>query len=601
MSEEILVGLASIIILGILAQWLAWKLHLPAILLLLLFGFAAGPWTGVLHPDEVFGDLLFPLVSISVAIILFEGGLSLKIAELRKVGHVVRSLTTIGILITWVLAALGAHLIAHIELVPAILLGAILVVTGPTVIIPLLRQVRPKGDAGSIIKWEGIVNDPIGALLAVLVFEVILAGRAGAGTWAVVSGAIKALVSAGIFGLAGAVAIVILLRRFLIPDFLQNSVALMMVVTAYVAANTLQPEAGLMAVTIMGNAMANQLYASIKHIYEFKESLQVILISSLFIILAARIPVQQVMLSEYAGWLFVIYLIILVRPAMVFLSTIGFRLDLRERIFLAWMAPRGIVAAAVVSVFAIRLAERGFLHSDLLVSVTFQVIIGTVAIYGLTAPYLARLLNVASADPQGAIIAGAHPWAQDLAEILGKEGFRVILVDTNWENIAQARQRGLSAHFANVLSENLWNDISIEGIGKLLAITSNDEVNSLAALHFADLFGKSSVFQLPPHPGSQSELRGKMPRHLRGRYLFGAEAYHDYLTERFQAGAVIKRNAITEEFRLEEIKARYRPSALPLFIIREGGRLQVCTSDEKPILKPGNILISLIDAGQKAD
>jgi NhaP-type Na+/H+ or K+/H+ antiporter len=595
LSEELLIGLASIIVLGILAQWLAWRLHLPSILLLLIFGFLAGPITGMIHPDEVFGELLFPLVSISVAVILFEGGLSLRLRELKQGGGIIRNLTTIGVLITWALTSAAAYFVLKIGFWPAALLGAILVVSGPTVIIPLLRQVRPKGNVGSIVKWEGIVNDPIGAILAVLVFEVIVHGGMDKSASLVIFSAVKALFFGGLFGFFGAGIIVILLKRYLIPDFLQNAVALMIVVMTYAAANTLQMESGLLAVTIMGIALANQKYVSIKHIYEFKETLRVILISSLFIILAARIPIEEVALTNPINWVFVAVLIIVVRPLMVFGSTLRSGLKWRERIFLAWMAPRGIVAAAVVSVFAIRLADVGFENCERLVSVTFQVIIGTVAVYGLTAPYVARRLKVAQANPQGILFAGAQGWVQSIAEALKTERFQVVLVDTNWNNISIARKKGLNAHYANILSENLFYDLQLDGVGRIMAMTRNDEVNSLAALHFDDIFERSELYQIPPEGFDREKDRQKIPKHLRGRFLFGKEADYDYLENRFAAGAVVKKTDITTEFYFEDFKEIYGDSVLPLFIIRESGRLKVCTDEEKIIPKPGETLISLVN------
>jgi NhaP-type Na+/H+ or K+/H+ antiporter len=600
LSEEILVGLAAIIILGILAQWLAWRLHLPAILLLLIFGFIAGPVTNVLDPDQVFGELLFPLVSVSVAIILFEGGLSLKIDELRRVGRAVRNLTTIGVLVTWVLSAAGAYFIVGIALEASVLLGAVLVVSGPTVIIPLLRQVRPKGNVGSIVKWEGIVNDPIGAILAVLVFEVILSGSAGEGTLAVIIGAIKAAIFGGLFGILGAATLVILLRRYLVPDFLQNPVSLMVVVIVFVAANGIQTEAGLLAVTIMGVALANQHFVSIKHIYEFKENLRVLLISSLFIILAARLPVAEIWLANPLTWVFVAFLIIIVRPTMVFASMFGTKCNFRERLFLSWMAPRGIVAAAVISVFAIQLADSGISDAGLLVPLTFQVIIGTVAVYGLTAPYAARKLKVASKAPQGVLFAGAQPWVQEIGVMLQKEGFNVVLVDSNWFNIKMARGKGLRSYYSDILSENLMADLDLDGIGRLLAMTPNDEVNSLAALHFEDVFDKQEVYQLPPQGRKDSAQKKKeMPKHLRGRFLFDRKASYQYLTTRFFSGAIVKRTPITEEFDMESLNSMYNYSVLPMFVIKESGNLEVIAAEDEFEPKAGQILISVVDPTEK--
>lgn len=599
MSESFLIGLASIIVLGILAQWLAWRLHLPAILLLLIFGFVSGPVLGILHPDELFGELLFPLVSVSVAIILFEGGLSLKLDELKRVGKIVRNLTTLGILVTWLLAAVLAHFIAGISWPPAILLGAILVVSGPTVIIPLLRQVRPSGNIGSIVKWEGIVNDPFGAILAVLVFEVILAGGAAHGFSAAVFGVLKALVFGSLIGTAGAIAIILLFKKYLIPDFLQNPFALMIVVICYAAANAIVHETGLLSVTIMGIILANQHYVSIRQITEFKENLRVLLISSLFIILSARMTLTQITGFSVSNWVFVLLLIVMVRPLMVYLSTLGQAINNREKAFLSWMAPRGIVAAAVSSVFALRLADLGYPDAERLVVLTFQVIIGTVAVYGLTASPVARILKLAHPNPQGVLFAGGAKWARDLAGILADEKYEVRMVDSNWGNVAAARAAGIRAYYGNILSENLMYDISLSGVGKLFAVTPNDEVNSLAAIRFSDLFGRSEIYQLRPAKKKNDNGKDEMAQHLRGRALFGIDITFSLLEEQSYTGSVIKKTPITEEFDFDNFKEMYGARAIPLVIIRESRNLVVFTNETPPVPKPGDTIVSLVEVSDK--
>ncbi len=600
MSESILIGLAAIIVLGTLAQWLAWRLHLPAILLLLVFGVIAGPVFGILDPDAIFGDLLFPLVSVSVAIILFEGGLSLRLSEARQVGTVVTSLTTIGIIITWVLSAALAYWLLDISFSLSVLLGAILVVSGPTVIIPLLRQVRPVGNVGSIVKWEGIVNDPVGAILAVLVFEAILSGGLEHGTGHVVLGVFKAAFIGAASGVAAAGVIVLLLKRYLIPDFLQNPVALMVVVLCYAGSDALQPESGLLAVTVMGFALVNQPFVSIRHILDFKENLRVLLISSLFIILAARLPVVEVMLGSPIGWVFVLSLIVIVRPAMALISTWGSGLKLNERLFVGWMAPRGIVAAAVASVFAIRLSEAGVEGADILIPITFEVIVGTVAIYGLTAPYVARLLKVAQPDPQGILFAGANRIARSLATHLHQLGFRVALVDTNWGTIANCRKEGMNAYYGNVLSEEMLAELQLDGIGSIFAMTANDEVNYLALLHFSDLFDSSHRYQLTPRGEGRKARQTSLPRHLKGRYLFDEKATYDNLLARLESGAVVKSSPITEEFSFEDFRSRYGDSALPLFLVTDTGELRVFTTDSRPTPRAGQTMISLVTPADRA-
>ncbi len=598
MSEHLLIGLAGIISLGIAAQWLSWRLHLPSILVLLIFGFGAGPVFHIINPDELFGELLFPLVSVSVGIVLFEGGLSLRFRDLKTTGHEIRNMVTIGILITWVLIAAIAYFLIGLQLEQAALIGAILIVTGPTVIIPLLRQVRPSRKVAAIVKWEGIINDPIGAILAVLVFEAIVAVGMQEGTYVVALGVAKALFLGGLIGVAGAALMIVLLRFYLIPDYLQNPVSLMVVVISFAGANVIQPESGLLAVTVMGVALANQKYVSIKHIIEFKENLRVILISSLFIILSARITVDQLALFKGANWIFVAVLIIAVRPIAVYLSTIGSKLKFNEKTFIAWMAPRGIVAAAVSSVFAVRLEEIGFQNSEIIVPLVFQVIIGTVVVYGLSASPVARLLKVSEPNPQGVLFIGAQDWAQEIARVFREEGLKVALVDSNWSHVTEARKTGCLAYYGNALSDNFLNEIELDGIGKLFALTSNDEVNSLAALHFADLFERNDVFQIPPKSRSSSQRSGGIAPHLRGRFLFDEKSTFDYLSECFNSGAVVKRTDITEEFNYDDFIKIYKDSYIPVALITESKDLKVFTvgSSRKP--QAGEVLVSIVKPEQ---
>ncbi|UCF20147.1 MAG: sodium:proton antiporter [Gemmatimonadota bacterium] len=594
MTHHLLVAIAAIITLGIAAEWLAWRFHLPSILVLLIFGFIAGPLTRYLDPDAMLGSLLFPIVSISVAIILFEGGASLRLPELREVGGLVRNLVSLGALITWGLSAVAAYSILGLTVQTAALLGAILVVTGPTVIVPLLRHIRPVKQVASTLKWEGIVIDPIGAVLAVLVFEAVLAGELGAATTAAVLGLLKTMAIGAVLGALGAGLLVVLMERQWVPEFLQSPLALMVVVAAFAASNAFQPESGLLTATVMGVAVANQKAVEVKHILEFKENLRVLLISSLFILLAARLQLDDLRgfgLSEAA---FLAALILVVRPVSVWLSSLGSGFKWRERVMIACVAPRGIVAAAVASLFALELAEAGYAGAERIVSVTFMVIIATVAIYGLGAAPLARLLKVAQTDPQGVLIVGAHPWARAIAAELRDERVPVRLVDTNYTNIAEARMMGLPVYYGSALTEGALDAIDLHGIGRVLALTANDEVNSLTALNFSEIFGSDGVYQLPPEQLSAKSGKGAVSRHLRGRFLFDTSANYWQLTARFDAGADVKTANLTETYDFQTFNARYR-NAIPLFLIGEGGTLSVFTVNNPPKPGPGQKLIAVVD------
>ncbi|MFH1746850.1 MAG: sodium:proton antiporter [Planctomycetota bacterium] len=597
MSEDVLIGLASIVVLGVSAQWLASRIRIPSILLLLTFGFLAGPVTHLLDPNVLLDKkLLFPLVSISVALILYEGGLTLKLSELPRIGGVVRNLISIGALVTWVISGVSAHFLFGLSPGVATLLGAVLVVTGPTVIGPLLRHIRPTGPVEPALKWEGIIIDPIGAVLAVLVYEVITITGDQSATTHVIWGLTKTILLGGGLGLIAAMLLTFLLHRYWIPDFLQNAVSLMLVVTVFTLANHGQRESGLLAVTVMGITLANQKLANVRHIVEFKENLRVLLLSALFIVLAARLELRDVTAVLLPGILFVLILVLVARPLAVYFSTIGAKLSVKERLFLAWMAPRGIVAAAVASLFALYLEKQsGFEEARLLVPITFLVIIGTVAIYGLTSPLVARWLGVADPNPQGVLLTGAHGWARSLAATLQSKGFAVLLVDSNRANIAAARMEGLTTYSGSVLAEYAVDEMSLGGIGRLLAVTPNDWVNVLAVQRFTRHFGHASCYQLAPH----DEPHGQQHRHkhMHGRWLFGEKQTFTTLTRRFADGARFKATPLTESFDYDAFCELYGDTAIPLMVITNNGRLRILTADEQPKPVPGQTLISLAIEG----
>ncbi len=598
MSEEVFLGFASVLILGITAQWIAWRIKLPSIVLLLVFGIVAGPLTGFVDPDLVFGDLLFPVVSISVAIILFEGGLSLDFSEYKDTGGAVHSLIIIGSIITWLLSAAGAYFIIGLDLNLSVLLGAILVVSGPTVIVPLLIQIRPTGSVSKILSWEGILIDPLGALLAVLVYEVIAGGSTGGVYGFAALAIIKTVLIGGGIGVAGAFIVVYIIKRYWLPDYLTNPVTLMFVIIGFALSNMFQPESGLLAATVMGIAMANQRSVGVKRITEFIENLRVLLLSILFILLAARLDPASFEHVNMLTLLFLAFLIVIVRPVSVFLSTLKSKITWREKCFLALVYPRGIVAAAVASVFALKLVQSGYPEAHQLVPLTFLVIVGTVTFYGLGSPIFARLLGVSQANPQGVLIVGANPCAVRMAEALMGEGFRVLLVDSNRYNIYTSRLKGIACHHGSIASESIMRNLDIEGIGKIIALTPNDGFNSLATIHFAEIFGSSEAYQLTPSKMGQSSGE-EASKSLHGRFVFDKGLTYTDLSERFMAGSVLKKTDITETFGFDAFKNLYGESAVPLFLVTKDKNLQIFTVDSELSPKPGQTILSLVDPVDK--
>ncbi len=597
-AEEIALRLAAIVVLGVGAQWVATRLRLPSILLLLGLGLIAGAGTGFIDPDELFGGLLVPGVSLAVAVILFEGGLGLRVAEVRGVGLVVRNLIVVGTAVTLIVATAFAYFILDLSLSLSLLLAAVLVVTGPTVVIPLLDHIRPLGQTKALLRWEGIIIDPIGAVLAVLIFEATFAEGAEEATVEAIQAVSMTLAAGGGIGLLSAGILVVLLERYLIPDEMRNPVTLMAVLGATAAANWVQAESGLLAATMMGIALANQRAVNVRHILEFKESLRVLLIGSLFVVLAARLDVDDLKTIDLLDAAFFAALVIVARPLAVAISSFGSSLSWQERVFVALMAPRGIVAVSLASILALRLSEEGIAGADRLVPLVFLVVIGTITLYGLAGPYIARALGLARPNPQGVLIVGAGLWVRDLAATLQSNGIQAMLIDSNRANVHDANLAGLPAHYANVLSEDVQHELDLDDIGRLVALTPNDEVNALAAQHFAEVFGQQHVYQLAPKAGvvheSQDDHRA-IPRYLRGRILFGARATHEYIAARIAEGAVVKATTLSDEFDYGAFVAMYGEDALRLFIVDGSGKLTVVSADATPTVGAGQTLISLVD------
>ncbi len=597
-------------LLGVVAQWLAWRLQIPSILLLLGFGLCLGIW---ISPDEVFaqlvdGDetagpkLLFPIVSLSVAVILFEGGLTLRWSQLGDGAGVVLRLIAISSLVTWGLTAVLSRYLLGFSWQLASLLGAILMVTGPTVVGPLLRQIRPDRRVSQILQWEGILIDPIGAVAAVLTFEII--AHSASVSWMEVSWIVLQTLAIGVLlGCLAACLLVVTLRNYWIPDFLHGVFFLVVALATFWSSNQMREESGLVTVTILGICLANQRYVSVEHVLEFKEHLRVLLISCLFIVLGSRLQLSALAEIGWLGIPFVLLLVFLVRPLSVYLGTLGNRWPAKERLFVGLVAPRGIVAASVASVFGLKLVglDSGaappeiFAKADLLAPVTFLVILGTVTMCGLGAGPLARKLELADANPQGVLFAGASRWVREIAQALQKYDIRVLLVDTNYGNVTAARMAGLSAKCGNVLSEHVQEEQDLAGIGSFFAVTPSDEVNTLAAMEYTHVFSRAHVYQLATKGKSHGRWHS-VPENRRGRLLFQADLDYQDLDRFFEQGAVVKATALTESFTMKEFRQRHGDGAMVLFAVDADRRLKIRTAQGPFEPLPGDNVIAIIPA-----
>lgn len=573
--------LAIIVGVGMAAQWIAWRTQVPSIILLLVAGLLLGPVFSLIDPDEFLGGTLFPVVSLSVALILFEGGLDLPPRELRSTGTVVRRLISVGAIITFFVAAWGAEQLFDMSRGAAAVMAAVLVVTGPTVVGPLLRFVRPSGRTGPMLRAEGILIDPIGATAALVAFEIALTDEPGEAISALL-GVIGLTLVAGI-GIGFVLAFLLdqAMRRFLIPDHLGNPIALAVVVVGFVLSNQVQEEAGLLTVTVMGIWLARRDSAAVRQLLEFNESLRTLLISALFILLAARIEPDQLRDVAVPSLIFLALLVFVARPLGVIISTTRTSLSWRERLFLMAMAPRGIVAAAVSAIFALRLEEEGIRGAELIVPIVFLVIIGTIVVYGFLAGPIARALGLAEARANGVLIVGAHAIARGLAKSLTDLEVKTMLVDTDPYNVTRSVALGLPARRLSVLTEEATHELDLRGIGRILALTSNDEVNALASGRFARVFGRRETFQLAP---SERRRVGALPEELLGR-IIGIEGL-DYgtLDERTRQGWRVRTSPASGSIAAATEGGLFMPMAR----VFDGQLSFICRND--PVPEQGSVI-----------
>lgn len=554
----------AVFVIAVGASWAASRLRIPSIVLLLTAGVIAGAGLGILDPDATFGGLLSPFVSMAVGLILFEGGLSLRFRDIKGNHRVVWLLVTVGVVITWLLGAVSIEVFLGTPRSISVLLGAILVVSGPTVIGPILRTVRPKGGVASVLKWESIVIDPIGAGLAVLVAEFILVSD---GSNLGVASQIATFVGAGILvGLGVAVPTTFSIRRHLIPERLVPLVGLAAALIAFAVADAIIAESGLLATTVLGLALANNPRLRTEPIIEFSEVIQVLLVGVLFVLLSARLTREQLGTISLGVVGVIVVLGAIARPLGVAVSTWRIRMPRNERIFLAGVAPRGIVAAAVASVFALDLEEAGVEGAELLTPLAFAVIVATVLIYGFGAGPLARKLGLADKSSRGVLIVGAGTVEREIGRALSEADVPVVFASTNRRDESELRLQGYRTYYGNLVEREIPTDLDLSGVGRLFAVTPNDEVNTLSARRFTELFGSAETYQLSPQPLGPGI--GRTVADIGGRRLFDDDLTYAELDQRFQSGEKIRRTSIGKEFTGEDFKEALGEDGQILFVIK---------------------------------
>ncbi|MEM8937109.1 MAG: sodium:proton antiporter [Pseudomonadota bacterium] len=590
--DNLVLAAALIGVLGIGAQWFAWRFNLPAIVLMAIAGVAAGPVLGVFSsPDAapgappmeaLFGEFYRPLIAIAVAVILFEGGLQLKFDELRGVSKAVRRLVFPGALISWGAGAAAAHYIAGLSWQVSLLFAGVMVVTGPTVIIPLLRQSSLNQRPATLLKWEGIVNDPIGALLAVLIFEFIVAGGHDRSAGDVAASIILAAILSGFVGYLVGRGVAATFRRGLVPEYLKPPVLLALVLLTYELANQLEHEAGLVAVTVMGATLANARLASIHELQLFKENITVVLVSGVFIILTANLTFQSLALLDWSSFWFITAMLLLVRPISIFVSTIGAGLPLRERLFVGWIAPRGVVAVAVSSFFGVALVEEGYAEGAMLIPLAFAMVFTTVIAHGFSIAPLAKSLGLASRERPGVLIVGASPWSVQLAETVRDLEVPVLVADASFRRLRPARLADIPTYYGEILSEVTEHHLDLRRFGYVLAVSGNEAHNALVATDLGPELGRAAIFQVNARSKEETE-RQIVSYTLRGRTLFQNGTPLDELLKRHYGGWVYQRTKLSDAYPPERYFEDLPADAELVFAKRKDAL--VFSSRERP-LKP---------------
>ncbi len=583
MADNYLLLLALIVFVGIVCQWISWRIKFPSIIMLLVAGIIFGPVTGVLNPDKMFGDLLFPMVSLSVAVILFEGGLTLKLSDIKDIKRPLRNLLTVGVLITWVITTFAVYYILNFPWALALLFGALMTVTGPTVIKPLLSSIRPQSDIANILHWEGIILDVFGAILIVLVYQLIVSEFSGE-TLPITFGA---MIATGILlGAAGAFLLAFLLKKHLLPYYLHHVVSLGLVLIIFAISNTIMHESGLIAVTLMGMILANTKGVDTDDILFFKESLSVMLISVLFVVLAARLQFSSFAEMGWGSLLVLAIILFVARPISVLISTYRSPLSIKARMLLSWIAPRGIVAAAISALFALKLEAAGYEQAELLVPLTFLIIIGTVLLQGLSARPLALWLNVTEPPSTGVLIVGANLVARALAHALVQQNVTTRLADSSWENVSAARLEGLDTYYGSVVSDHADRNMNFSGIGNLLAMSTNSSLNALTATRFKAEFSPAHTYYLKNSEEEQTGYDKAQHLSYSGRSLFYDDQNYSSLAALIRDGAQIKMTKLSEQFSLEDFQNQYDQRAILLFAFDDKDNLHFFTHDRK--LKPSS-------------
>ncbi|MFZ3580356.1 cation:proton antiporter [Virgibacillus sp. DJP39] len=593
MVPSVLFEIMLIGLLGIGSQWLSWRYRMPAIVVMSVAGLLVGPIFGLINPEEDFGNLYRPIITVAVAIILFEGSLNLNYKELRGLGKPVFRISTVGAFIAWIAGSLFAHYIVGLSWAVAFVIGGLFIVTGPTVILPLLRQSKLKPRPAKILKWEGIIVDPIGALLAVFAFEIIAYFTANSPDGSALLLFFAASIFAAILGWACGRGIGWMFETGNIPEYLKSPVVFVVVILCFTLADEIMHETGLLAVTAMGMTLANMGISSVADMRHFKENMSMLLISAIFIMLTASLKLEvllEIFQPEIIGY--VLLMMFIVRPLSIFLSTIGTDLTLNEKLLVGWIAPRGIVALTVSSYFASVLGDAGYEGASIIITLTFGLVFFTVVAHGFSIGWLAKKLHLSMEGRPGTLIVGSNDFTVELGKSLNKLKAPVIIIDSSWERLRKTREAGIPFYHGEILSEQTEYHLDTTPYEYLIAATEFHSYNALVCTTFMPEYGRTNVYKSSPYTWTEKGMNDVVDK-IGGRILFKRDIAMEDLTSKIRNGFTFKQTTITEQYNYNRYINERDSETVLLFMLKPSGKMYYYSEELKITPEPEDIVVSL--------
>lgn len=598
MDLSMLIVIMLIGLLGIGSQWIAWKYSLPAIVIMSIAGLLVGPVFGLMNPEESFGTLYDPIISVAVAIILFEGSLNLKIKELSGLGRPIFRIATIGAFIAWILGSLTAHYMAGLSWEVAFVIGGLFIVTGPTVIMPLLRQSKLKARPAKILKWEGIIVDPIGVLLAVFAFEIITFFTMDDKSIANLMFFFMIALFSMFYGWFCGRAIGWMFEGGLTPEFLKSPIVVAAVLLCFAIPAEFVQGAGLLSVTAMGMTLANIGTSSLEDFQHFKENVSILLISAIFIMLASSLQMEtiiQIFQPNIIGY--VLLMMFVVRPLSIFVSTIKTDLTLQERTLIGWIAPRGIVALTVSSYFAVILLDAGFADAEILTTLTFGLVIFTVVAHGFTISPLAKKLGLSLEGNPGVILVGSNPFTVELAKSFEKLNYPSMIVDSSFSNLRFARNAGVDFYHGELLSEQTEYNLDTIPYDFIITATPQHSYNALICTAFLPEYGRMNVFKLDANNVEDTAIVDRVG----GRSLCKEEITLNEFNDKTNNGFTFTQTTLTEQFDYDEYKKEKDERSVFVYFIKPSGQLYFYATDMRVSPQVGDIIVSLTPPSKKIE